>query len=124
MRRPEIKPSPKACPNRPEVDGRGYHQKSQKPHSSRGKKGGAHAEIMSSHEAGRGLRQDYGFFSGGSLTMRGAAWLTTMRSGLFFFGFFFSRLGASLFPMIAACHGFPHLARANEVPASNSPRDS
>jgi hypothetical protein len=75
-------------------------------------------------ETWHGSRRGYGFFSVVSLTMRGAAWLTTMRSGLLFFGFFFSRLGASLFPMIAACHGFPHLARANEVPASNSPRDS
>jgi hypothetical protein len=40
-----------------------------------------------------------------------------MRSGLFFFGFFFSRRRASLFPIVAACHGLPRLARANELPA-------
>jgi hypothetical protein len=94
--------------------------KTQNPHRSGGAKDGAPTEIIASHEAGSGSRQYYGFFSVVSLMMRGAAWLTTMRSGLFFFGFFFSRLGASLFPMGAACHESPHLARANELPAALS----
>jgi hypothetical protein len=40
---------------------------------------------------------------------RGAAWLIT---GWTFFGFFFSRFGAFLFPMPTACHGFARMARS------------
>jgi hypothetical protein len=58
------------------------------------------------------MRRDYGFLSVGTRMTRGAAWLIT---GWTFFGFFFSRFGAFLFPMPTACHGFELLARENEL---------
>src|SRR5258708_36688653 len=53
----------------------------------------------------------YGF--GDSTTIRGAGRLSSRRVGYFFFGFFFSRLRASLFPMTESCHRSPNFARAS-----------
>ena len=54
------------------------------------------------------------FFSGVSRMTRGGA-CTITRSTLFFFGFFFSRPRASLFPIATACHGLPCLTSGNEL---------
>jgi hypothetical protein len=102
------------------VDVQAWHQNVKIPTLHAARRIGHTRKSQQAHEAGPGSNQDYGFLSGVSLMMRGAAGLTTKRSGLFFFGFFFSRLGASLFPMGAACHGLPHLARDNELPAALS----
>src|SRR5579864_6264292 len=53
-----------------------------------------------------------GFVAGASLMIRTGVWLKAAALGLFCLGFFFSRLRASLFPMLTACHRSIDLARA------------